>query len=884
MTELRKRTPKDTTEFERDQLRFLLAEGNVAAVLAEVNPSLAWLPLLAERELIDADTQLAPWIERNFADADAIREVAANMHFFRPKTADFLEFRLARTKGLPVLLEKCWRLIIRHMRGTTRDALRHGWFDIADRIKRREHSQELLERLANILRPTLRVGKKLHWDGQDGREPERPSDLISIDFEIEEGVNGERVLAAWPEDATAELDDKLLNLLTDALSAALEEAMEAGVESDTGLSLSDMDVPSVAQHEQNAYRTGFLPIVRVMADLWTRLARKDSQRALAQFSRWEASPRRLVRRLAAFAAADSTVPPNRAARVLITLPAEDLFLTGSTVEVYRLIDARWSDFAPEEQRAIEKRIVEGPPPDRFREDREGNVDRCRFDLLGHLERSEIRLSAEAQAVLADIRNRWPQWRLRSKERAGFHYWLESTSGVVGDPAKLSDIPDDQLVTAAKRVAASAGLREGDAWEALCQSDVPRALRGLEARAAAGEWPTWAWRPFLWAAPKQTNADDAKAIARLLLEWPEADFSEITGDASWWLNETAGIIDEELLWPIWDRLAEVSIHETKAAHMEDALTESMNHPAGRLAEVLRKKLMAGAEKGEPSESLRTRLEKLITAKGDFGRLARVRLAVEVSLLFERAPEWTKEKIVPLFDWSSPEAHAAWSALRYARYIGSPDLFRLMKKSFLQLFGRIDVPDEELRIFTDWLTAIMIANQSEAADYPVSPTEARSALRQAGAKSLSSVGHRLALEMERAKADEKTSKWREVVGPVFQSIWPLDVELQTSASTFKLVEILCASGAAFPEAAEVIMPFIRPDEPQHQMSIYMLSEADDVLFSSSPERMLDLVAAVVEEAQAQNAFGLGKALDRIRGHAPQLANTKKFQKLIRASGST
>jgi hypothetical protein len=158
------------------------------------------------------------------------------------------------------------------------------------------------------------------------------------------------------------------------------------------------------------------------------------------------------------------------------------------------------------------------------------------------------------------------------------------------------------------------------------------------------------------------------------------------------------------------------------------------------------------------------------------------------------------------------------------------------------------------------------------------EARSALRQVGVKGLSSVGHRLAVEMEKAKAEEKTEKWRSVVGPVFQSIWPLDVELQTPASTFKLVQILRGSGKAFPEAAGVIIPFIRPEDPQRHTSVYSISEAPDILYSSSPERMLDLISAVVGDAPTRSISGLSKALDRVRVHDPKLADTKKFQKLV------
>jgi hypothetical protein len=313
-------------------------------------------------------------------------------------------------------------------------------------------------------------------------------------------------------------------------------------------------------------------------------------------------------------------------------------------------------------------------------------------------------------------------------------------------------------------------------------------------------------------------------------------------------------------------------------MRDNFTDSLNAPSGRLAEILIKKLTKIDNGREMPDVMRARFDKLIAAPGKFGTLARVRLASEVSLLYERAPSWTAEKIVPLFNWSSPEAPLMWSARKYSNYIGSPELFCVMKDFFLAMFARADVSEEKLHTFADWLAAIILANQAHDAGYPLTAPEVRSALRQAGARSLTDVGHRLAIEMEKAKPNEKLATWRNVVGPVFQSIWPLDIELQTPSSTFKLVQILRACGNAFAEAADVIIPFIRPEDPRRHTSVYSLSEADDLLYTSAPEKMLDLLVAVVGGAPARSVFGLNKALARLRTHAPALVDTKKFQKLM------
>ena len=348
---LRKKTPNDATTFEREQLRFFLSEGEIMATLSEVNPSLAWLPVLSEMKLIQNGTQMISWIERNFADPDAVRDVAANIHYFGPETASLLEYRLnlAEAANLPPLLAKSWTLIIRHMRTAKRGFAQHEWLEVEPKLKRDDHSATVLERLANLLRPKVKIGKRLSWEGTVEKSVETPSDLMSIDFEIEDSVSTDDVLAAWPNHTAAEIDEALLLQLTTALRAALADAIDVGVESNESFSISDLDVPSVAQHRQNDFRSGFQVIVRVLAEIWTRLTTKSPARAIAMAERWRDSPFRLMRRLALFAFANSTVPAQFGADMLLGLPSGAIFLTSATVEVYGLIRARWNEFAAEER-------------------------------------------------------------------------------------------------------------------------------------------------------------------------------------------------------------------------------------------------------------------------------------------------------------------------------------------------------------------------------------------------------------------------------------------------------------------------------------------------------------------------------------------------------
>ena len=158
----------------------------------------------------------------------------------------------------------------------------------------------------------------------------------------------------------------------------------------------------------------------------------------------------------------------------------------------------------------------------------------------------------------------------------------------------------------------------------------------------------------------------------------------------------------MLWPLWDRLIDLSPIGTENVSNHDALTEALGSVSGQLAQVAFKTLPLQHDSPELFAEVIERLDQLVGMSGKAGELARVTLAADVAYLFEHAPRWATDKIVPLFDWSCPEAGDTWAARKFSNYIGSPELIRLTKKPFLELFGRADVESDKLEVFADWLT--------------------------------------------------------------------------------------------------------------------------------------------------------------------------------------
>jgi hypothetical protein len=271
-------------------------------------------------------------------------------------------------------------------------------------------------------------------------------------------------------------------------------------------------------------------------------------------------------RLAMFAFANPAVPVRIGADMLIDVPAGELFLANSSVEVYRLIRARWKDFAIAKRRKILRRLCDGPPRSRFREgvDIDSYIDRSRFDILSGMVRDGFDIGREAKKLLADIQARWPQWQPKPAEQAGFHIWFEGPHEIHGDSDKLKGVADGELVNEARKLAAAADFMEGDSWQSLCLSDPDRALRGLDTAAMKGDWDPESWEQLLWSGKAYIDAGIERRIAELLLQWPLDRFDRIAVAAASWLDGHAKTLPDALLWPVWDRVADKTLAEFRVS--------------------------------------------------------------------------------------------------------------------------------------------------------------------------------------------------------------------------------------------------------------------------------------------------------------------------------
>jgi NAD-dependent SIR2 family protein deacetylase len=280
-------TPDQCSEGQIQECVELLGHGDANQLLGELSPHADWFSTLAEKRVFNLIGGLpGDWIAKRLDDRDMIRACAA-LAAFDDRCRWQINQALERGRGtLTETRARAWQLLLLAKRPKRATALDEGWYLSVGNIKRSEadfHARRLVRR---ILRPRFDVKKALHLYERDANVPEVLHDLLRLEYEPAEHPPPSEILAAWPQDLKHEV--ALFLTLDRAMLDAFEEAQDVGLFD--GWDRTSYDVPSIAEHPQNAYRSGFYPITRVMADLWRRIGLRDGDCARTLARTWHGSP------------------------------------------------------------------------------------------------------------------------------------------------------------------------------------------------------------------------------------------------------------------------------------------------------------------------------------------------------------------------------------------------------------------------------------------------------------------------------------------------------------------------------------------------------------------------------------------------------------------
>lgn len=853
-------TPTDT------QVQAVLAwldRGDALQLLGELSPESVWLPILMQRGVVRPSELPAVWIAKRIDDPNMIR-ICASLSHLDESTIWSVNRALDRERTtLSPIRERAWRLLLSVKRTyQVGDVREERWYEEKGAIERGAFDFQSRDLVVSILRPRLVIDKPYRWPEDEAANPEESLHrLLRIDFESHTHPIANDILLAWPN--TIEANSTLIGALDRALMDAVERAAELGLAGNWDA--ASRDVRSVADHAQNQYRQGFYPIVRLLADLWSRLSILDGNQARAIAAGWIGSPHLIQKRLALYAYASGLFEPNEVVAALDTLDDHAFWATGASVEIMRLAVARWADFTNREQQAVEDRLCAGIPRELFSERAAAGDDEWQavsdwyiYRRLTRLVASGAELTIGSKELLQEIQTRHAGWIPGEGDRDDFQSWRETHHGRGAHPELLTEVPDHNLVQQAFRIQEDRQFEEGDLWSAFCSTAPERALRGLVIEGDGARWPSDAWRSLLWAASDHVETDYQREVAEQLIRMPSDDLVAILDSASAWIERQSARITASdngyaTFFRVWDRLAAVVYgnrveNEAHDGFGDDVLTEALNRPGGHLSSTLLSVMRSIEQEvdGRLHPDYVPRLDLIISAVRRSGLLGRVKIVNELDYFDAAAPEWTRENLLPRMDWAHPDASALWEAYAYAK-IGSARLFGSLKGNLLSAFQGKGLSGDVLEGLFGKLLHIAFRHRNQQDEqYHVTFAEMRQALAQAPP----SVRHNVSWQLWRKMAtdddgnDDRASRWSEVVAPVFAGIWPLDVSARDEDASMKLTLMALECGDAFPEAVDAILDLLVPYRMYQISSSLRLERRHDGLIQRHPIAFVRLVNALID----------------------------------------
>jgi hypothetical protein len=401
--------------------------------------------------------------------------------------------------------------------------------------------------------------------------------------------------------------------------------------------------------------------------------------------------------------------------------------------------------------------------------------------------------------------------------------------------------------------------QGGIWRLLIETDPGRALRALKLEADAGRIEPIAWRDFLWAASDKVNADVQFEIADAILLMPAASLGELLVPAASWLQRRQELLkgdppDEATFLRVWDRLAALAYPQDGGPIEEvetDLTSSALNDPAGLLACTLLDHIVGQSPTRDSGlrPEYSTRLDLAVNTPGRAGLLARVLLIRSLPQIECIDPNLAVTNLVPYLEWDRSYASAMWRALAGSGSVGTSHLFNAVKAPMLEAFARPELDDNDLEGLINQLLSIELAHRrGEALDYALTPAEIKRAL-SVGASGVRATAARLLwLEMDdgQGQPTDKAVRWRQIVGPLFRDVWPLDARFRDQQVSENLVMMTLECGDAFADAVETVIDFIVPYQLYLIAHSLRLQEEHDTLLREHPRAALKLAKALIDPA--------------------------------------
>jgi hypothetical protein len=819
---------------------------------------------------------LAKWLARHLEQPEALFWVVGQGSNLSPRFKAHIRGALVDANHLNPPMRKLWEFVVsgyarsRHYNGGL-----YGW---GDRFKKHGNTPVVRQEFKDALRPSLKISRPYSFRtdrSEDTRE------RISTIANVEVALASDHVHSEYERILKIEqFESFLAHILTD-MSELLSETLGLMCEAEISSEFDDysyVQLPSISDHDQNKDYNDWTLLVTLCRDAWLATADHNSENAKAMLTIWASSKHPVFRRLVFFALAQrpDLVSFDTSMSWLLADDGHWLWSTSTMREVMCLLVSFGPILTDGHMQRIQDTIVEGPPRTRFRDDISDDEferisDRMRWLRLKKLLSNGGVATGNTDAFVASMEERYPEWELAPDDRNEFPMW---SSNGEEQPIEQSPKNTKKLVEWLRNNPSAESALTGDNWSERCRHDFRRSFFALKKLASEEVWLPQRWAEALYAWSSDELLDRSwKHASSVIVGMPEEYFVNALHAIAWWVSRISKNVGEhdKAFFTLVDRIIDTGTKTVEASD-EFSLNHAINHPVGHAASSLLNwwfSMELEDDQGLPDE-LKGRFAEMCNADNQPLWIGSVILAEQIIPLLRVDQDWTKEYLIPAFEWDADvtKAAAMWDSFLHAPRIYLP-LLELQKSPFLAVPDHIDVLEEQcLKQYTRFLTYIALGEASI-----FSSTELKDVFSKLPAEYLEIVAITLFQALEGAGEQQEEYLTNRVM-PFVKRFWPNTLEARTPGTFCYFAQMIAVSRNGFQDAFDFFKNYLG----QTADFGYLLRLLEDGgLTADHPSEILALLNATIPEDVPYLFDGLGRLLGIIKDANPALSNEPGFIRL-------
>lgn len=661
-------------------------------------------------------------------------------------------------------------------------------------------------------------------------------------------------------------------------TALLKETMEIMAELNEVEEFHDYSYihqPSIKEHPQNKDYRDWTALIDLARDSWISLNKLDVDSANRVVLDWWALPYPIFKRLALFAASETTSIPVTTINTWLE-EGENRWLWNvvSQRELFQLLPVLIKRQNAKQRQNLLNLITKGPERVWFREDLEDEefakiCDREIWLRLEKLKGVEVELDEKTNLIYDSILAENPQWKLREDEKDEFPFWMGSGNDIrksIASPKKLDD-----LIEWLKDNPNHDHWDEDD-WSLRCREDFELSSKALITLKNDSVWIAERWREALrvWTENKRLSLKAWRTLSNTIFELKDSELIDISWSLSRWLksNVNCKIINDDKFFLYFDRLISLP-YKIDFEGINDPLSSAINHPVGILTESLFQWWYN--QKPNNEDGLLVEFEKRLNQICLIDNLGlyhgKVIVATNVLSLFKVDREWTTNNVLPWFNWDANElANMSWRS-----YLWSPRLYKglllQLKPSLLSTALHYQELDSHKEQYARFMTYVALQQYDEykttelAEAFNILPSEALYHVASSLSDGISSSG------------DKYSEYWEHRIKVFINKFWPKNKDI--SENTVKQLGLLCiATKNHFGEAFSLLKHSLKPVQDTEYIVRQVKSSN---LIQEFPKEILNFLNILTADSKYRPASKLKDCIEEIVTIEPSLSNEPSYKRL-------